>query len=118
ESGVDGGVELNDAIVGQDVHRAAGQIPSDDGDAVGVDFGVEDGHRPALRISLQRHAYTRSIMVAAPMPLATQSVMRAVPWPVRSSSSSAVPRIMAPVAPRGWPMAMAPPLTLTRAGSA
>ncbi len=31
----------------------------------------------------------------------------------RSSSSTAVPRIIAPVAPSGWPIAMAPPLTLT-----
>ena len=35
----------------------------------------------------------------------------------RSSSSSAVPRIIAPVAPSGWPMAIAPPFTLTLFGS-
>jgi hypothetical protein len=36
---------------------------------------------------------------------------------LRSSSSSSVPMMMAPVAPSGWPMAMEPPLTLTSAGS-
>jgi hypothetical protein len=36
-------------------------------------------------------------------------VTRAVRLPVRSSSSSTVPRIIAPVAPSGWPSAMAPP---------
>ena len=34
---VDGGVELGDAVLGQHVHRAAGQVPGDGGDAVGVD---------------------------------------------------------------------------------
>src|SRR6267142_1858930 len=42
-----------------------------------------------------------------------QSVIRARRWPVRSSSCSAVARSIAPVAPRGWPSAMAPPLTFT-----
>ena len=41
---VDGGVELGDALVGQDVHRAAGQVPGDGGDAVGVDVEGEDRH--------------------------------------------------------------------------
>ena len=48
---------------------------------------------------------TRSMIVAMPMPPPMQSVM------------SAVPRSIAPVAPRGCPRAMAPPLTLTRSGS-
>ena len=51
------------------------------------------------------------------MPAPTQSVTSAVCLPVRSSSSSTVPRIMAPVAPSGWPMAMAPPFGLTFSGS-
>src|SRR5664279_4839636 len=54
---------------------------------------------------------TRSMIVAVPMPTPIQSVTSAVDRSRRSSSSSTVPRIMAPVAPSGWPMAMAPPLT-------
>ena len=60
---------------------------------------------------------TRSMMVAVPMPPPMQSVTSAVLLPVRSSSSSTVPRIMAPVAPSGWPMAIAPPLTFTLSAS-
>ena len=44
EGGVDGGVELGDALVGQHVHRPAGQVPGDGGDAVGVGVGGEDRH--------------------------------------------------------------------------
>ena len=64
-----------------------------------------------------RRGQTRSMIVAVPMPPPMHSVMSAAPLPVRSSSSSAVPRIIAPVAPSGWPMAIAPPLTLTLLGS-
>ncbi|SHX20023.1 Uncharacterised protein [Mycobacteroides abscessus subsp. abscessus] len=39
--------------------------------------------------------------------------MRARLRPRRSNSSTMVPVIMAPVAPSGWPIAMAPPLTLS-----
>ena len=53
-----------------------------------------------------------STMVAMPMPPPTQSVARPQRRSRRSSSSMRVPRIIAPVAPSGWPMAMAPPLTL------
>src|SRR5262245_19273789 len=63
------------------------------------------------------HIHTRSTIVAVPMPAPMQSVTSAVERSRRSSSSMTVPRIMAPVAPSGWPMAMAPPLTLTLAGS-
>src|SRR5262249_5083279 len=63
------------------------------------------------------HAHTRSMMVAVPMPAPMHSVTSAVSRLLRSSSSIAVPRIMAPVAPSGWPIAIAPPLTLTFLGS-
>src|SRR5712671_2359807 len=56
--------------------------------------------------------YTRSTMVAVPMPIPMHRVTSAVAALRRSISSIAVPRIMAPVAPSGWPSAMAPPLTL------
>src|ERR1019366_8265247 len=60
---------------------------------------------------------TRSMIVAVPMPMPMQSVISAVDRSRRSNSSSAVPRIIAPVAPSGWPIAMAPPLTLILFGS-
>ena len=56
-------------------------------------------------------AYTRSIIVAVPMPAPMHSVTNAVFLSVRSSSSKTVPRIIAPVAPKGCPMAIAPPQT-------
>src|SRR5450759_493908 len=59
---------------------------------------------------------TRSMIVAVPMPIPMQSVTSAVDRSRRSSSSSTVPRIMAPVAPSGWPMAMAPPLAFILSG--
>src|SRR3546814_2250780 len=52
-------------------------------------------------------AQTRSIIAAVPSPLAAHSVIRPVLRSRRSSSSSTVPRIIAPVAPSGWPMAIA-----------
>src|SRR5690606_17807126 len=62
-------------------------------------------------------AQTLSMMVAVPMPPPVHMVTRAVVASRRSSSSSAVPMSMAPVAPMGWPSAMAPPFTFTRSGS-
>ncbi len=44
EGGVHRGVEFGDAVLGQDVHRAAGEVPGDGGDAVGVGVGGEDRH--------------------------------------------------------------------------
>ena len=52
------------------------------------------------------------MIVAVPMPPPMHSVTSAVDLLVRSSSSSTVPKIIAPVAPSGWPSAIAPPLTL------
>jgi hypothetical protein len=60
------------------------------------------------------HAYTRSMTVAGPMPPPTHRLTSAVARLLRSSSSSTVPRIIAPVAPSGCPSAIAPPLTLIR----
>ncbi len=97
-----------------DVHRTAGHVPGDERDAVGVGLETKVGQFHGKSPSRDQ---TRSMIVAVPMPPPMQRVMSAVLLPVRSSSSSAVPRIMAPVAPSGWPMAMAPPLTLTLFGS-
>ena len=58
EGGVDGGVEVGDALVGEDVHRLAGQVPGDGGDAVGVDVGGEDRH-PCLPRSCRVAAFRR-----------------------------------------------------------
>src|SRR5690606_21689869 len=98
-------VKLADHLHGDEIHGAAGKVEGQDRNVV---VGLEPdgaGHG--------RSPQTRSMMVAVPMPPPMQSVTSAVPLPVRSSSSSAVPSSMAPVAPRGCPMAIAPPLTLT-----
>jgi len=58
--------------------------------------------------------YTRSMIVAAPMPEPMHNVARPVSRSERSISSNNVPRIIAPVAPNGWPMAIEPPFTFTR----
>src|SRR5882724_11543637 len=72
-------------------------------DGIDRDFGDID----------PRHCrHTRSMIVAVPIPTPMHNVTSAVERLRRSSSSSTVPRIIAPVAPSGWPMAMAPPLTL------
>src|SRR3984893_17097830 len=57
--------------------------------------------------------YTRSMIVATPMPPPMHSVISARRALRRSSSSTMVPAIIAPVAPSGWPIAMAPPLTFS-----
>lgn len=75
--------------------------------------GFADGFSHA--VFAQDHQ-TRSMMVAAPMPDAMHSVARPTVLSWRSSSSSRVPMMIAPVAPSGWPSAMAPPLTFTLSG--
>src|SRR6478735_761844 len=112
---VDDLVQLGHDLGGDDVHRTAGHVPDQGRNAVGVGLEAEIGE--VHRFSPLRADQTRSMMVATPMPAATQSVTSAVCLFVRSSSSSTVPRIIAPVAPSGWPIAMAPPLTLRMASS-
>ena len=51
------------------------------------------------------------------MPPPMHRVARPFLAPDRFISNSRVVRMRAPEAPMGWPMAMAPPLTLTLAGS-
>jgi len=48
-------------------------------------------------------AHILSMIVAMPWPPPMHMVMSAVCLPLRSSSSSAVPSSIAPVAPNGWP---------------
>jgi hypothetical protein len=60
-----------------------------------------------IRIHFLKLPYTRSITVAAPIPDATQRVARPSSLSVLSSSSSNVPKIIVPVAPKGCPMAFA-----------
>ena len=81
-----------------DVHRAAGHVPGDERNAVGVGLETKVGEVHGKSPSRDQ---TRSMIVAVPMPPPMQRVMSAVLLPVRSSSSSAVPRIIAPVAPSG-----------------
>ena len=91
---VDQCIQFRAAREGQHVHRFAGQVPGDDRDAIGACFHREFSH-------VSSSPYTRSMMVAAPMPLATQSVARPVPRPRRSISSRSVPMMIAPDAPSG-----------------
>src|SRR5690606_34432356 len=57
--------------------------------------------------------HTRSTIMAPAIPAAAHKETRPTPSPRASSSSSTVPTSIAPVAPSGWPMAIAPPATLT-----
>ena len=91
------GVHLVRTVEADDQHRAVG------GDLEGV--GQVVGHQ------------TRSMIVAVPMPPPVHIVISAVVRSRRSSSSRAVWISMPPVAPIGWPRAIAPPLTLTFSGS-
>src|SRR6266496_6228467 len=82
---------------------------------VGALVGIVHGQRDDAVVVLGPvdHAHTRSTMVATPMPPPTHSVASPYLRSRRSSSSMSVPRIIAPVAPSGWPSAIAPPLTFT-----
>jgi hypothetical protein len=57
------------------------------------------------------------MIVAVDMAPPAHMVISAVAASRRSSSCRAVVSSRAPVAPTGWPRAIAPPLTLTRSGS-
>src|SRR5690606_38162518 len=75
--------------------------------------GGADGSLLWLERSRVRYeARTRTTRVAMPRLPPTHSVARPRRRSRRSSSSTSVPRIIAPVAPSGWPIAVAPPLTL------
>ena len=60
----------------------------------------------------------RSMMVPVPREDPQHIEMKAVVLSLRSSSWSAVTIKREPVAPTGWPSAMAPPLTLSLSTSA
>ncbi len=108
----------------QHVHGAVGHVPGDGGDAVAVDVVVDHDAVPlswerATPVALircgsaeeERHLecrapsndQTRSMMVAVPHAAADAQRGEAGRQPRRSSSSSKVPRIIAPWAPSGWP---------------
>src|SRR6202043_1950964 len=68
---------------------------------------------PVFRYLLNGCGYhRRSMMIAGAMPPAAHMVTKPRFRSRRSSSSSTVPIRTAPVAPMGWPSAIAPPLTL------
>ena len=73
--------------------------------------------RLAIASVLASSVAQRSTHSAMPMPPPMHSVARPFLASRRSISCSSVTRTRAPEAPIGWPMAMAPPLTLTFAGS-
>ena len=97
---VDAGFELAQETRGHDVHRAIDDIDQEHRNAVAVD-GLADVlcHVPVCLAMPARH--TRSMIVVVPIPAPTHRVTSAVARLRRSSSSSTVPRIIAPVAPSG-----------------
>src|SRR5262249_58569572 len=112
----------HEAVEGRPGKRREGRH---DCDGLARDPGL--GQRPQIvvglrevRVAIERqgdaHGH-RSNRTAMPIPPETQSV--AMPrWASRRRISwSSVVAIRAPVAPIGWPSAMAPPLTLTLPGS-
>src|SRR5262245_61320410 len=111
-----GGTRLEPDQLDAELRQAAG---------IAERLGVPPDHRVAERGGVARPAVLRhraevylrhqtlSMMVAVPIPAPMQSVTSAEARLRRSSSSSTVPRIIAPVAPSGCPMAMAPPATFT-----
>src|SRR5205085_4964368 len=58
-----------------------------------------------------------STSTASPWPPPEQIAAQPRPPPRRLSSCTSAPRIRAPLAPIGWPSAMAPPFTLTLSSS-
>src|SRR5665213_488777 len=85
------------------------------GHAVAVAYTLLD--RRAQRQYACTHTHTRSINMAMPWP--TPMHMLAMPWRPwpRSSWLISVVTKRAPLAPSGWPIAIAPPLGLTRSSS-
>src|SRR5690606_24539644 len=75
--------------------------------------GAENGNLADIR----HYSPALSRMVAMPCPPPMHCVARAYRPPVRWSRLAALPVMRAPVAPSGWPRAMAPPSMLTFAMS-
>src|SRR3546814_8393244 len=80
------------------VHGFVGIVEDQGGEAVIRLFDFKVTHGIMSRFA-KGGAQTRSIIAAVPSPLAAHSVIRPVLRSRRSSSSSPVPRIIAPVAP-------------------
>ncbi len=77
---------------------------------------LNGGLEPAVAVD-RAERQTRSKAMAMPWPPPMHMVQSARLPPVRSSSYSALTIRIAPVAPTGWPSAMAPPFGFTLAGS-
>jgi hypothetical protein len=89
-------LELSQCALLQADARRRPHRPRVRGDTSPVTGGRKFGTVAALL-----HQFTRSITMAVPMPAPMQSVISARSLSARSSSSTIVPRIMAPVAPIG-----------------
>src|SRR6185369_8806491 len=98
---------LRHYIQQQDRHAGIGDLGGDAAahHARADDASLLDGHSTASR------------MVAMPWPPPMHWVDSANCLPSRFSNEAALPVMRAPVAPKGWPMAMAPPSRLTLAMS-
>ena len=105
------GVEVVERAAVEDVHRARGIVHDQVDDLAGP-----GGPRPPAGMALDAEAAhpSRSSTKATPCPPPTHSAARPRRAPRRRISSSSVSSSRAPLAPTGWPSAMAPPLTLSR----
>jgi Kef-type K+ transport system membrane component KefB len=84
--------------------------------AVPAAVSAGEASTPGAPAALAR-GYAASHSVAMPWPTPMHMVAAARLVPRRRISCSKVVVILAPEQPSGWPMAIAPPLTLTRSGS-
>src|SRR5262249_48513757 len=104
-------LELGAHLRGQRVYRLAGLIDGDHRHAV---LNAEGEPFPRFQLlNLDRH-HARSRITAAPRPPAAHTVHIAVLFPRRLSSCNAWRTTRAPVAAKGWPRAIEPPVTLRR----
>src|SRR5438093_1328856 len=81
-----------------------------------VGFGIADEPRRGgpFRFRFRSRVHSRSSQIAAPWPPPTQRETNARLACRRASSLRLVKMRRAPVAPTGWPSAMAPPFTFSR----
>src|SRR4029077_17802067 len=113
-----GGEVFHEAHV-DGVHRISRTV-DDDPRHARVVRGDEGDRRSAVRRDGRHlcggrrcdHA-ARSRMIAAPLPPAAHAVARPYRAPRRFISRASVSTMRAPVAPKGWPSAMEPPMTFS-----
>src|SRR4029077_13413613 len=118
----EGGVDLAHRIDGQDV--GGGPVEGETGDPLHrleaqrrVGHGPRSGVGVVVDVFGVAHVQTASKAAASPMPPLMQRAASPRFTRRRAISCRRVTAIRTPVAPMGWPKAMAPPLTLIFSGS-